>query len=425
MAPASPTAAPGLGAVRRRLAGLVPAERITRRLAVQTLVNTFGNGLFFTASAVFFTRSVGLPAGQVGLGMTIAGCCGVAVGVPLGHLADRVGPRRLLVILALVEAVGMLSYTQVRSFPAFLVAACVVTSLDRGGNAVRAGLMVVVLPPDGRVRARAYLRAVTNVGMGAGAALAGVALQVNTREAYLALIVADAATFVGSAALLATLPAGRTAAPDGSDASAARVPWWRPMTDVRYLVVTGLNAVLALQFGLMEVGAALWVVRDTTAPALMVSVIMLINTVMVVLLQVRAARGTEEPGRAARAARTAGFLLGVSCLVFGLSSGIPAIAAMALLVLGAVLQTLGEVLSSAAGWALSYDLADPAAPSAYQGVYNSGFAAAIMLAPVLSTSTVIRYGLPGWLLLGALFVVAGVALVPVTRWAVRRRPATG
>jgi MFS family permease len=102
---------------------------------------------------------------------------------------------------------------------------------------------------------------------------------------------------------------------------------------------------------------------------------------------------------------------------------VPALAAVALLMLAAVAQTLAEMLSSAAGWALSYDLADQAAQGACQGVFNSGYTAGMLLAPLVISSTALRFGPPGWLALGAVFALAGAALVPATRWALSRRDA--
>jgi MFS family permease len=418
---------------RRLAAAVLPADRVTRWLAAQTLVNTFGNGLFFTASAVFFTRSVGLSAGQVGLGLTIAGTCGVAASIPLGHLADRVGARRLQVVLSLVEAVGLLSYLVVHSFLPFLLAACAVTVLDRGSSAVRAAMFAVVLPAETRVRSRAYLRAVTNVGMGAGAALAAGALAADTRGWYVALIVADAVTFVASAVLLTRIPLTHRAAvrvepavppaTSGGAGPAGRPRWWVALADWPYLAVTVLCAVQAMQFGLLDVGVPLWIVGHTRAPAALVSAVMITNTVMVVLFQVRATRGTEDVRRALVLGRRAGLVLCLACLVYGLAHGLPAVAAALVLVVAGVVQTVGELLTSAVGWALSYELADPKAPGAYQGVFNAGFAAAIMLAPLLVTSTALRFGLAGWALLAALFATSGLVLVPVGRWAAARHAA--
>jgi MFS family permease len=431
-ADAAPDAPPVTLRTRRLASAVVPADRVTRWLAVQTLVNTFGNGLFFTASAVFFTRSVGLSAGQVGLGLTIAGACGVAAGIPLGHLADRVGARRLLVVLSLAEAIGLVVYLRVHSFLPFVLVACVVTALDRGGSAVRGALFAVVLAPETRVRSRAYLRAVTNVGMGAGAALAAGALAADTRGWYAALIIGDAVTFLASATVLLRIPLPHhipAASPTTAEATATAVAagavvrrrWWVALADGPYLAVTALCAVQALQFGLLDVGVPLWIVQHTNAPAALVSAIMITNTVMVVLFQVRATRGTEDVRRALVLGRRAGLVLCLACLVYGVTHGLPAVGAALVLLVAGVVQTVGELLSSAVGWALSYELADQHAPGAYQGVFNSGFAAAVMLAPLLVTSTALRFGPAGWILLAALFAASGLALVPVGRWAAGRR----
>ncbi|MGA8116600.1 MAG: MFS transporter [Actinocatenispora sp.] len=402
--------------VSSRFRRLLPDEPVLRRLAVLTLVNTVGNGLFVTSSAVFFTRSVGLSATQVGLGLTLAGGCGVAAGIPLGQLADRLGAKRMLTVLYLAQAVGLLCYTLVHSFAAFLVVACAVTMVDRGGSAVKGALYAVALPAQTRVRGRAYLRAVTNVGMGAGSAVAAAALQLDSRAGYLAMILADVVTFAIAAQLLRRVP--ESAPPVVGPTSTRRSGVF---TDLPFLAVTALSAVQAIQFGLLDVGVPLWVVTHTHAPVAVVSVIMIVNTGLVVLFQVRAARGTDTVERAGRTARRAGLVLALSCLVFGLTQGLSPVLAIVVLLLAAVLQTAGEVLSSAASWALSYELADPAAPGSYQGLFNSGFAVAIMLAPVLTTSTAIRFGLPGWILLGVMFAASGAALVPVARWAASTR----
>lgn len=244
------------------------------------------------------------------------------------------------------------------------------------------------------------------------------------------MVVADAATFLAAAALLVPLSrfAGTrqlepAAASASGDAAGPGVPL-RPrsaLTDLPYLLITILNGVLSLQMGLLDVGMPLWVVRSTHAPRLTVSAVLVLNTAMVVLLQVRASRGTQDPHRAARICRRSGLLLALACAAYGYAHGVPALAAVAILVFGAIAQTIAEMLSSAAGWSLSYELADQSAHGAYQGVFNSGFTAGLLLAPLVITSTAIRFGALGWLALGAVFALAGAALVPATRWALSSR----
>ena len=56
----------------------------------------------------------------------------------------------------------------------------------------------------------------------------------------------------------------------------------------------------------------------------------------------------------------------------------------------------------------------------YQGLYATGFAAAMGLGPLVVTSTAVR-GPWGWALLGLLLAVTGVVTVPVAAWAAARQ----
>jgi len=407
--------------VRSPLDRLLPADPTMRLLGLATLVTTMGNGLFFTVAALFFTRSVGLSVTEVGLGLTIAGLCGVVAGVPFGHLADRRDPRALLVTLTAIEAVGTLGYVLVHSFAAFVLVASAAAVCDRGASAVRNTLIVEVAPAGERVRGRAQLRAITNVGIGVGAAIGALALHADTRSVYVALIVADAITFAVAAGLLARLPrVPRAPAPPAPERPRARLVALR---DRPYLAVTVLSGLMALQFGILEIALPLWVADHTSAPRAVAGLVLLLNTALVVLLQVRASRGTDDAPGAARACWRAGLLLALACALFAACAGLPAWAAVAVLLLGGVLLTAGEVLSSAGGWGLSYALARPSVPGQYQGVFNSGFAAAIMLGPLVATLP-LALGVTGWIALGAIFALSGAALLPATRWASRSLAAT-
>ena len=56
-------------------------------------------------------------------------------------------------------------------------------------------------------------------------------------------------------------------------------------------------------------------------------------------------------------------------------------------------------------------------------MFATGEATALMAAPALMTTLVAGWGQPGWLVLGAIFLLPAAAAIPVTRWAVRTRPA--
>ena len=80
---------------------------LARRLSAQSVLFAVGEGFFLTGSAVFFTHIVGLSAAQVGLGLTIAGVVTFFFAVPLGRLADRIGPKRMWALGALARGAAL------------------------------------------------------------------------------------------------------------------------------------------------------------------------------------------------------------------------------------------------------------------------------------------------------------------------------
>ncbi|MCX4830100.1 MFS transporter [Streptomyces sp. NBC_01016] len=399
-----------------RFAGMLPTVPVLRRLSLLTLLNAFGRGLFFPVSVLYFTRFVGLSATSVGVGLSVAGVFGLAAGVPAGRASDRWGRRPVLTGLWVGCGVGLVAYTLIDSYASFLVTAICYATLSQGSMGVRNALYADVLPAGERVEGRAHLRMVTNAGMGVGGAFGALALQLDSRSGYTALIIVDAAAFVGSALMVHRLPGGAGRRPLTDTPAESR---WRAVRDLPFLAVTFLNAVLALQYTLLEVGLPLWIAQHTEAPTWTAALVMVLNCVLVALLQVRATRGVEDLPGAVKAMRRSGLLLALSCAFFAFSAGASPLWALGILVVGAVVQVLAEVLQAAGGWTVGYGLADARAQGVYQGVFNSGQAAATMAAPALVTVTAIRHGTAGWAVLGVLFVVAGLGVGPAVRWARR------
>src|SRR3954465_3772818 len=84
-----------------RLAGPTP---LIRRPSTQSVLSAFGDGVFLTGSAVFFTQIVGLSAAQGGLAPTITCVVTFLLAVPLGKLSDRYGAKHVWAASSLVEA---------------------------------------------------------------------------------------------------------------------------------------------------------------------------------------------------------------------------------------------------------------------------------------------------------------------------------
>jgi hypothetical protein len=285
--------------------------------------------------------------------------------------------------------------------------------LDKATNAVRQALVARTLAAAQRVQGRAYLRSITNVGIGAGSAVAGIAIAIDTRPAYLTLVLVDAMTFLLTAGVLRGLP--QTGADDRRTGGGMLVA----LRDRPFVVITLLNAVLSTHFAILEIGLPLWVDRHTSAPTWCVAGLFLINTGSVVLFQVRASRAAVDVKSSAIAMRRGALLLAASYLVFALSQGRSPVPAVLILVVASFVNVAGELQQSAGSWGLGFGLPPEHAQNQYQGLYSTGFAAASMLGPILVTSTAIAHGAIGWLVLAAGFAVAGLAGVPAAHWAYR------
>ncbi|MEV4597186.1 MFS transporter [Amycolatopsis sp. NPDC049253] len=393
----------------------VTGSRPGRLLAGAQLAASLGDGAFLTCSVLYFTRVVGLTPGQVGLGLTLGWAVGTVAGVPLGHAADRRGARGAAVLLSLATGLAITAFLVAGSAWSFTIAACCYATGQCGVSAVRQALLAAVAEPHQRTRIRAHLQSAGNAGLAVGAGLGGLALLADTSEAYVAAFSLDAAAFVVSAVLLRLMPAvAPVPHPKGKPALAV-------LRDRPYALVTLLNAILLLRMPLLSVAIPLWIVSRTAAPEWTVSALFVLNTIVVVLGQVRVATRVTGLRSATRLVRHSGVLLAASCVAFALSaSGSSATVAVAVLVAGALLQVLGEMLQSAGTWEIGFDLAPAARQGQYQGFFGTGTSVARMAGPALLSTVVVRWGTPGWLLVGAVFVAAGWAMGPAVRWAGQR-----
>lgn len=399
-------------------ATLAPAHPVARALTWATMSSALSSGLFYTVSALYFTRAVGLSPTTVGLGLTVAGAVGVAGALVAGYLADRRGARRVLLLATAGQGLALVAYAVVSGTLPFVLVACAAVGLrSMQGTARQAVLARSFTGPD-RVDVRARLRVVTNVFIGVGTVVAGAALLLDTAAAYRTTVVLSGLLVLASCVPLLRLARPSTPAHPrerGPEVSASGSRGDSPLRDRRYLTVTALNAVLAMHFGLQTVGVPLWVVTRTEAPAVTVSGLLVLNTVLVSLFQVRTARGTDDVGSAGRAVVLAAMSLAVACGLYAAAGSTGALWAVALLVAAAVAHSVGEMWSEAGAWGLAFELADPRSAGAYQGVSQTGYSLGAMLAPVVVTGTAIDHGTAGWAVLAAAFAVAGVLTGVVAR----------
>jgi MFS family permease len=391
----------------------VPTARNPRRAlrATAAVTGTFylGQGLY-TVSLLYLTGPRHLPVAALGACLTVAGFVGLGCAVPIGKLADRHPPQRVLcAALIAMAAAALIVLSAVETVAGALLAGCLYAVAWQGAYTARAAL-VADLAPHAPAELAARLYRLGNLGFAVSMPLAGAVVALGASGIYRCALAAAACCFLLAAAAAASVPVD----PAGSAAQEAeRAASARPWRDARYLAVTSLYAVTSLQFALFEFALPLWVVH-VGAPKWMVGASALLSTGTVALLQPSVSRKVTGIGAAGRAMATAGAGAGAACLLLaGADHHSPRTAAI-LVALGAILLAVAEVSQVVGSMTLSYALAPDGAHGVYQGFFNGGQTLAVAAGPMLLAHTVLAHGFAGWAALGSLLAAAGLAVPPLT-----------
>jgi MFS family permease len=384
---------------------LIPRNRNERIVASSYLVNTVGNGFLVTVSAIYFTRVVGLSATELGLGFSIAAGFGLASGLFVGRWADTQDVRSLTVWFMSIAGIFDILLAFAHSFIAFAFINIAISLFDRASNTTRAVLLSRVGGPEGRVRIRAYGRSIVNLGMSVGTLLAGFVLAIDNADLYRAVIIFNGITSVLSALCLLWLPrfAPFPEAKDHRKSTALR--------DRSFVMLTMANSISVFHYHVVDIALPLWIVFHTSAPVWVLSVLMVMNTVAVVIFQVRFAAGAENLESAARLGRKAGFWLFAGVASYSLSTYFDSpIAATVVLMIASVLHVVGELNQAAAAFGIAYGTAPEALQGQYQAVWGLGTGLGGLMAPIALTTLCLGWGVPGWFVLGGLLFLAGYVL---------------
>ncbi len=425
-----------------RFQRLLPENPLARRLSAQSILFAIGEGAFLTLSAVFFTHVVGLSAAQVGLGLTIAGLSSFVFAVPLGKFADRVGPKRVWAGVALAESLLYLVWPFLHGFAQFVAMVVVLDIVGTAGHAARGAYTLNAFSREERVRSMAYMRSALNIGFTLGALIGGVALAVGSDAVIRAMPLVPAGILLLNAFLVSRLPAtaedlaaeaghpGELGEPDSTDPEDAaagvagestETPMKRPsvLRNRGFVLMSFFEGILATNQVLLNVVIPLWLVQETDAPRVLLAWLFGTNTVLAVLLQVPASRGSETVSGALRAARISTGFMVVSCFIVMVTHDTLGWVTITLVWLGHVTVTGAELFQSAASWGLVSELSEPDRRAEYQGAEHVGGTLGYVWAPALYTYLAMTWGTAGWLTIAAIVVVAGIGIHPASRAAER------
>jgi MFS family permease len=377
-------------------------------------------GLLVAVSVLFATTQVKLSAGETAWAFTIAGGLGLIGSLLGGFLSDRWHPRTVAAVSSFLAAgalVGLAAFPHASVFVVFL---SVATFADRVSSASNATLAGIAVPGNYSVRTRALMRTVGNIGISLGAAGAVPVLLASTAPWYVAAFAGMAALEALAGGFLLRVAAGRPTVP----AEKSHFPVRMVVRDGKYLTFALLAGLMSVLYLVLDFLLPMWITTGTSMPTYMISAAVILNTALVVSLQMRFAAMASGYEDAVRACLLSGGALALAAILFSTTGSSSTFLAVIALVLGVATLSVAEVIFSAAGWTLSYALADQRRLGAYQGVFSFGTSLGVMAAPLILTFTVVNQGFLGWLQLGAGFLGLSAAMYFILRHRSFRRAST-
>ncbi|WP_158558543.1 MULTISPECIES: MFS transporter [unclassified Streptomyces] len=377
------------------------------------LLNSLGTGFFLSFALLFFQDVAALPLATVGTGLTAVTLAVLPLMSVLGRLADRVGPRALLIGAALARSAAFAGFLAADGLAAFLALA-MLSSLGARAEQIGSPLLAVTLAGTTKAERGRWLalsRTVFNAGVGCGALLGG--LLVGWGFGYASLGLMTAVGFLLAALLYLPLdgrPADRTDAAAAGSGTPPEEAGGSPWRDPRFVRVALAGALLFLAAAALESAVPVYLLTVLGLPGWTVGALFALNTALLILGQLPLSRRLERhsPGRVLLAGAliaTVSFLLFPVAGALGAGNGTGAsVAVLAAAMTGwtvsemIVFQTVAVVLTS---------IPTERQRGAYLAANQIPVGVATALAPLFVTSMLaVRPAALFWVL-GALALTAG------------------
>jgi MFS family permease len=360
-----------------------------------SFLNKFGT--FVLPFLAIYMTGLGYSTAQAGLAIGAYGIGTLGACLLGGHLADRLGRRKTIVLSMLSAAVTMMCLSQARTLPLIILWSGVAGLAGELYRPASSALLADLVPAGQRVTAFAAYRMAFNAGWAFGPATAGLL----AKHSFFWLFVGDAATSVlyGLLAWFA-LPRGLQGTQSGSS--------WRETlrvlrSDRRFLQV--LCACLAVGVVFVQVFSTMSLqITQGGFSASTYGLVISLNGLLVVLCELPLTTITKRfPARRVMA-------IGFALIGLGFASNVLT-RTLPLLLLTTVLFTFGEMVAMPVSGAYVADLAPAHQRGLYMGTYGMVWALAFVFGPSLGMLLFSASPIALWIACGIMgLLAAGIIL---------------
>ena len=392
----------------RRLAHLIFGAEVDQALKpvlVVTLMGSLAGSSAWNFMGIWAVKELGATSAQLSYGYLLMALTGGLVGYLAGHLSDRFGRRRLILIGNGLLAVYVLLFltvgNQVWYGLALMVGAAGLGSL--GGSAGQA-MVADLVAPERHEEAYASVRVAANLGVTMGPPIGSVFLLVGGWTLFFPCV--SLLALAAWALAFRYLPRRGAYAPEGPP---ERGSFGVIRRDRVFLVFMAASVFAWIVYVAYETVLPISLVESHGVPEWGWGLLLVVNPLLVTIFQLRLTRRvTNIP--AARKWAVAMLLMGFPFLLFGLSSALP------LIVFVLVVFVIGEMLWVPTSQSIVAGLAPDDLRGAYMGAFGGTAAAGFALAPFLGLQV---RGAAGDTAMWAAFAVAAVIAVVLGVVAIR------
>jgi predicted MFS family arabinose efflux permease len=394
--------------VLRRLAHLIfgaDVDRALKPVLVVTLMGSIAGSSAWNFMGIWAVRELGATSTQLSYGYLLMALTGGVIGYLAGHLSDRFGRRRLILIGDGILAVYVILFLMVGGRVwlglGLMVGAAGIGSF--GGSAGQA-MVADLVPEERHEEAYASVRVAANLGVTMGPPIGSVFLLLGGWTVFFPCVSLLAAT----AWVLAFryLPKRGAYSPEGPP---ERGSFGVIRRDRVFLVFMAASVFAWIVYVAYETVLPISLVESHGVPEWGWGLLLVVNPLLVTIFQLRLTRRvTHVP--AARKWAVAMVLMGFPFLLFGVSSALP------LIVFVLVVFVIGEMLWVPTSQSIVAGLAPDDLRGAYMGAFGGTAAAGFALAPFLGLQV---RGAAGDTAMWAAFAVAAVVAVVLGVVAIR------
>lgn len=375
-----------------------------RRFVTAIVSDTVGSGLFLPITLLYFVATTDLTLVEIGAAVSLSALCTIPAGFVVGSWVDRFGAKRVMLAGNVVQAVGMVAYLWADTFVE-VAGWSILLNVGRQAFWGSFGPMVTAITrPGERETWFGFLQALRNLGYAVGGLVAGAALQVGTVGAFHTIVVANAAMFLVAFALLLGVPDHR---PD-VEAGASGGGWGVVLRDGPYLRLVAVQFAFTVAMMVLNYALPVYAAETLELPGWTVGVMFTLATVMVGLGQGLVVRWMTGRQRA-RMMALSQVLFVASYGVFVVVGLVPVAVAVAALLLGVVVYTLGELVAGPVFNATAAEAAPDHLRGRYLGLVQLTWGVTGAAAPVAFTWLLTHGAYALWAVLAAVGLLAAGA----------------